>query len=91
MFVSIYIYREAQKLELRVLPSDISSIVGEVIELMSFSIFQKGIEFVTYVEPCVDILCDGNRMKQVLACVKGNQSGNTYLTLDFTEPPYKRP
>ncbi len=52
-------------MELRVLPSDLTSIVSEVIELMSFSIFQKGIEFVTYVEPCVEVLCDGNRMKQV--------------------------
>ena len=56
---------ESHKLELRSQPCDISMVVGEVAELMSFSIFQKGLEFVTYIQPPCEVLCDGNRLKQV--------------------------
>jgi signal transduction histidine kinase len=57
---------EAQRLELRMLPCNLSDVVREVTELMSFSMFQKGIEFSTYITPSCNVVCDGNRIKQIL-------------------------
>jgi hypothetical protein len=66
------------------MPSDVTNIVGEVIELMSFSIFQKGIEFVTYMEPCTEVMCDGNRLKQA-SLMKRIEVSSLIAVIDSTQ------
>ncbi|HUP77211.1 MAG TPA: response regulator [Pirellula sp.] len=84
---------EAGKLELDLQPCHLDALVYDIVDVSSQSALQKGYPLHCHVAPsvCMTVMCDGNRLRQVLINLVGNAlkftiSGSVTVRVECLQP-----